>query len=64
MTTYHVPGMHCGGCRGTVERALKGSDPDARVAFDAEARTVSVDSRLDDAALRRAIEGSGYEVAA
>ena len=64
MTTYHVPGMHCGGCRATVERALKGSDPDARVAFDAEARTVAVDSRLDDDALRRAIEASGYELAA
>lgn len=41
MTTFHSPDMSCGHCTAMVEKALKGSDPEAHIHFDMEARWIA-----------------------
>jgi copper chaperone len=63
--TYSVPGVHCGHCEAAVEHELEAVEGVQSVAVDLERKLVSVTgSRLDDAALRAAIDEAGYEVAA
>jgi copper chaperone len=63
--TYSVPGVHCAHCEGAVKRELEAVDGVESVTVDLERKLVSVTgSRLDDAALRAAIDEAGYEVAA
>ena len=65
MTTYTVPGIHCGHCEAAVRRELEAVEGVESVAVDLESKLVSVTGRdLDDAALRAAIDEAGYEVAA
>lgn len=62
MIRFDVPGMSCGHCTAAIERALKASDPSARVSCDLGTKTVEVDSILNPAALSEAIRGAGYDV--
>ena len=66
--TYSVPGMHCGHCKAAVSEELGGVAGVSEVQVDLETKLVTVNGeRLDDAALRGAIEEAGYaaeEVAA
>jgi copper chaperone len=64
MIELNVKGMMCGGCAGTVEKAIKRVDADAKVTIDLPTGKVSVDSAADAKALGEAIEAAGYEVAA
>ena len=62
--SYSVPGMTCGHCAsaitGEVTRIAGVEDVDV----DLDAKTVTVyGERLDDAALRAAIDEAGYEIA-
>jgi copper chaperone len=62
--TYTVPGMHCGHCERAVHSELEQVAGVESVAVDLETKLVTVrGSRLDDAALRAAIEEAGYEAA-
>ena len=62
--TYTVPGIHCAHCESAIKQevgAVAGVD---RVDVDLEAKLVAVHGeRLDDAALRTAIDDAGYDVA-
>ncbi|MDE1917780.1 MAG: cadmium-translocating P-type ATPase [Sphingomonadales bacterium] len=61
-TTLVVPGMHCAGCMGKVERglgALTGVGT-ARVNLSARQVTVTHDDRLDVPALVAALDGIGF----
>ncbi len=61
MTKLNVPGMTCGHCKSSVEKAVAGVDADADVNVDLENRTVSIDSKVSDAALIDALKEGGYE---
>ena len=68
MTTVKlkVEGMTCGGCVASVTRVVNAVPgvADARVRLDAGSAEVDFDpERTDEAAIRSAIEGAGYEVA-
>ena len=60
--TYSVPGMHCGHCSAAVTDELTGVAGVDDVAVDLDSKLVTVTgSRLDDDALRAAIDEAGYE---
>ena len=60
MTTFTVPDMTCGHCAGTITKAIKDADRDARVEISIEKHTVSVQSSLDPAELESVIAEAGY----
>lgn len=62
--TYTVPSMHCGHCERAVKDELGAIPGVTAVDVDLETKLVTVTgTRLDDAALRAAIEEAGYEAA-
>jgi copper chaperone len=62
--SYSVPGVHCGHCRAAIERELAPIPGVSSVTVALETKTVSVTGeRLDDAAVRAAIDEAGYDVA-
>jgi len=58
---YIVTGMTCGGCANAVTNAIKSVAPGADVDVDLDAKLVSVEGLDDDAAVRQAVEGAGFE---
>ena len=61
-TTYSVPGMHCAHCEAAVSRELEAVPGVESVGVDLERKLVTVTgTRLDDSALRAAIDEAGYE---
>lgn len=63
MTKLKVPEMSCGHCKASIEKAIAGVDANANVNIDLDARTVSIESSAEDAALIAAIKSEGYESA-
>ena len=61
MRQFKVPGMNCGHCASTIEKAIGAADPAARVSCDKDLRTIEVESVLDAPALLRVIKGAGYD---
>lgn len=62
--SYTVPDMSCGHCTQTVSSQLERVDGVESVAVDLESKRVVVrGDRLDDTALRAAIDQAGYEAA-
>ena len=62
--TYTVPGVSCDHCRAAIVEEVGGLDGVREVLVDLDAKRVVVrGERLDDAALRAAIEEAGYEAA-
>jgi copper chaperone len=62
--TYTVPGMSCGHCKQAVTEELSAVRGVDSVDVDLDTKLVVVaGDRLDDAALRAAIEEAGYEAA-
>lgn len=61
---YSVPGMHCGHCEAAVTEEVAGINGVESVVVDLAAKSVEViGERLDDGAIRAAIEEAGYEAA-
>ena len=62
--TYTVTGMTCSHCVRAVTEEVGGvaGVSDVAVDLDTGTVTVSADDRLDDAAVREAVEEAGYEV--
>ena len=61
--TYTVPGIHCAHCEAAITREVAAVDGVDSVDVDLETKQVTVSgSRLDDSALRAAIDEAGYEV--
>jgi copper chaperone len=59
---YSVPGMHCAHCKGAVTGELRTVSGVEHVDVDLETKIVTVSgTRLDDSALRAAIDEAGYE---
>lgn len=62
MLTLNVDGMTCGHCAKTVTQAVEALPSVERALVDLDRGTVTVEGDADDVAIRRAIEGAGYEV--
>ena len=63
--TYSVAGMHCGHCEAAVRRELDRVPGVDGVSVDLERKLVTVaGTRLDDGALRAAIDEAGYDAEA
>jgi len=62
MQMFNVKGMTCAHCERAVTQAIQSRDGDAKVDIDLESGVVQVDSRLDEATVREAIEEEGYQV--
>lgn len=60
--TYFVPGISCDNCRAAIEREVVKVDGVERVVVDVDAKTVRVEGDAADAALRSAIDESGYDI--
>lgn len=60
MLNLKVPEMTCGHCASTVEKAVKGVAPKAKVTVDLGASTVSVEGASDEEAVSAAILQAGY----
>ena len=61
--TYSVRGVSCGHCRAAITAEVEKLAGVASVDVDLDAKRVSVaGDRLDDAAIRAAIDEAGYEV--
>lgn len=62
--TYTVPEMSCGHCKAAVSAELQGVAGVESVAVDLDTKLVVVrGDRLDDQALRAAIDHAGYKAA-
>ena len=62
--TYSVPGVSCSHCRAAITAEVEKVPGVTAVDVDLDAKRVSVaGERLDDAAIRAAIEEAGYDVA-
>ncbi len=64
-SVLEVPGMHCGGCQGRVERAVGVLDGVRRVKTDFQSGRVEVafaGTVTNEDAIRSLIEQIGYEV--
>lgn len=62
--TYSVPAMHCGNCTAAVEREISLVEGIDSVEADLASKLVRVrGERIDDAAVRAAIEEAGYAAA-
>ncbi|WP_448202904.1 heavy-metal-associated domain-containing protein [Azospirillum sp. sgz302134] len=59
--TYKVDGMTCGGCARSVTNAITKVAPDAKVAVDLTAGTVSVDGGVPADTVKKAVEGAGFD---
>jgi copper chaperone len=61
MFVFEVKDMTCGHCSGTITRALKSTDNDAKVAIDLARHLVAVESaNADRDELGAAIASAGY----
>jgi copper chaperone CopZ len=62
--TYTVPGMSCDHCKAAVTEEVLAVVGVASVDIDLETKVVAVHGeRLDDGAIRAAIDEAGYEAA-
>jgi copper chaperone len=61
--TYSVPGMSCGHCRAAITAEIQKLAGVSGVEVDLDAKRVTVEGiGLDDAAIRSAIDGAGYDI--
>lgn len=61
--TYSVPSMSCGHCRAAITAEVEKLAGVRAVEVDLDAKLVTVSgARLDDAAIRGAIDEAGYDV--
>jgi len=61
MISFYVNDMTCGRCINAITAAVKAVDRDATIDIDLPAHNVTIHPTVvDEAALKRAIEGAGY----
>ncbi|HET6161375.1 MAG TPA: cation transporter [Dongiaceae bacterium] len=62
MIKLKVAGMTCGGCVKSIERAVAGAVPGAKVSVDLKSGEVAIDGAAAKQAIVTAIEDAGYDV--
>jgi copper chaperone len=60
MYQFNVPNMTCGHCAGTIPKAVKAQDPNAKVDIDLAGHLVKVESALPQDKIARQIAEAGY----
>lgn len=60
---FSVPKMNCGHCASAIKAGINTKDPSAVVATDLDLRLITVQSTLEQVAVREAIVEAGYDVA-
>lgn len=61
MIELKVDGMTCGGCVNSVTRAVKNLDAGADVKVDLATKRVSVNGKVSEQDVIRALDDAGYE---
>ncbi|HKU95478.1 MAG TPA: heavy-metal-associated domain-containing protein [Vineibacter sp.] len=61
MHRYTVPTMTCGHCAATIEKAVKGVDPQATLSVNLPAKEVTIHSGVEETRIAEAIRAAGYE---
>lgn len=61
---FKVPGMSCGHCKASIEKAIAGLDSSARTDVDLDGKTVEVQTDRDEAQVAQAIRAAGFEAQA
>ncbi len=59
--TYKVDGMTCGGCVGSVKRALSAALPAAQIEVSLERGEVRVEGEHEASAVQGVIESAGFD---
>jgi copper chaperone len=57
---FKVADMSCGGCASAISKAIAKLDPAAKVHIDVAAKTVKVDSSLNQGQIAHAIEQANF----
>lgn len=57
----NIPGMHCGGCARTIEKALRSVSGVDAVSADAGRKIAEIDGSASSADLVAAVKTAGYE---
>ncbi|CUJ42180.1 hypothetical protein TRP8649_04540 [Pelagimonas phthalicica] len=58
---FSVPKMTCGHCISAIEKGIKAKGPSAVIATDLDLYLVTVQSTLEQAAVRQTIVDAGYD---
>ena len=58
-----VPNMSCGGCVSTITQAVQSVDAHAIVQADPQTKSVSVETKASETAIKEAIAKVGYPAA-
>jgi copper chaperone len=62
MLTFSIPAISCGHCARAITDTILELDPAAKVQVDVAARTATVDTSADPAAVRERLAAEGYPV--
>ncbi len=62
-TTYKVQGMSCGGCVGSLTRALNEALGDNKIEVQLEGGLVHIEGTHDAKQVAQAIQGAGFDFA-
>lgn len=57
---FRVPGMNCGHCVATIEKAIHQIDQSAVVKADLDLKQLNVVSQAPEEDVRRALDAAGY----
>lgn len=61
MQSFNIPGMTCGHCKASVEKAILELDGSAKVTVDLDTHNVDVDTQTDAGAIVAALKTAGYD---
>lgn len=59
---FTIPNMACSACADTIAKAVRGLDPAASINADPKSKRVSVETQVNETAIREAITTAGYTV--
>jgi copper chaperone len=61
--SFNVPSIACSGCISAISLAIANLDPNAKMQGDAVAKTISLETCLEEHRIREAIAKLGHTVA-
>ena len=61
MPSFNIPGMTCGHCKSSVEKAISELDGAAKVNVDLDTHNVDVETQVGTDAIVAALKTAGYE---
>lgn len=61
MLRFKIDKMTCGHCAASIERAVKGVDPQAAVSVDLSRKEVTIHSTAEERLISGALRSAGYE---